>query len=295
MDFDDLRCFVAAAHHRNFRRGAKEVALSPAAFSERVARLEEQLGNRLLARTTRSVALTAAGERVLPHAIRLLEDAAELGRFAADDAAQLPYELTIGTRFELGLSWLLPALTALREQAPERRCHLRFGDSAALLDDLEQGLVDAVVTSFRLNRPRLDYATLHEERYVFCAAPSLLQRRPFADRSDAQQHVLIDAHGDLPLFRYLLDANPGREAWTFGSQWMLGAIGAIRDRLLAGDGVGVLPEYLVAADLADGALIRVLPELPLHSDWFRLVFRRGDLRQARLRGLAGELVAFPLR
>ena len=295
MDLQDVRCFVAAAEHRNFRRGACAVALSPAAFGERVARLEALVGVTLLARTTRSVTLTPAGERLLPRARRWLEEAEALAAVARDDDHPAPFVLTIGTRFELGSSWLLPALCALRERHPERLCHLRFGDSAALLDDLERGAVDAVVTSFRLNRPRLSHATLHEETYVFCAAPELLATRPFATLADAAAHRLIDAHEDLPLFRYLLDANPGREAWTFEGQWMLGAIGAIRARVLAGDGVAVLPTYLVRDDLACGRLQPVLAELPLHSDWFRLVFRNGDPREERLRDLAEELAAFPLR
>lgn len=295
MDLDDLRCFVAAAEQLNFRRAARKVALSPAAFSERIARLEAHVGAGLLARTTRSVTMTPAGERLLPKARQILAQAEALPALARDDAAPAPFELTIGTRFELGNSWLLPALCAQREQHPERLVHLRFGDSVALLDDLEHGAVDAVVTSFRLNRPRLAYCTLHEERYVFCAAPALLRRRPLRSRADAAVHCLIDAHADLPLFRYLLAANPGREAWSFERQWLLGAIGAIRDRVLAGEGVAVLPRYLVEADLASGALEAVLPELGLHSDWFRLVYRAGDPRQQRFLGLAEELAAYPLR
>src|SRR5687768_13888848 len=107
-DIDSLRCFAVAAHHRNFRKAAKEVALSPAAFSDRIKRLEELLGVRLFQRTTRTCALTPDGERALAHARGALEAA----RRCVDASARepVPFDLVIGTRFELGLSWLTPSL-----------------------------------------------------------------------------------------------------------------------------------------------------------------------------------------
>jgi LysR family glycine cleavage system transcriptional activator len=295
LDLDDLRCFLAAARQRNFRGAAREVALSPAAFSDRVARLEARLGAALFARTTRSVTLTQAGERLLPRARRLLDELAELPALVRDDGLPPPMTLMLGTRFELGNSWLLPAICALREQHPERTLHLRYGDSAPLLDELIGGTVDAVVTSFRLNRPGVEFATLHEERYVLVGAPELLAARPLREAGDAVRHCLIDTQLDLPLFRYLLDAVSARTAWSFESTWLLGAIGAIRDRVLAGDGVAVLPRYLVEGDLDEGRLVAPLAMVEPRSDWFRLVWRAGDPRGPRLRELAAELVGFALR
>ncbi len=295
LDIDDLRCFLAAARQRTFRGAAREVALSPAAFSERVARLEDRLGVPLFARTTRSVALTTAGERLLPHARRLLAELAELPDLVRDDGRPPPMTLTLGTRFELGNSWVLPSVCALRARHPERTVHLRYGDSAALLDELAGGTIDAVITSFRLVRPGLDYATLHEEHYVLVGAPALLAQRPLTCAADAARHVLIDAHPDLPLFRYLLDSMPSRAAWSFHTTWLVGAIGAIRDRVLAGDGVAVLPRYLVDDDLCAGRLVALMTEVEVRSDWFRLVWRTGDGRADALRELAQELMEFPLR
>ena len=122
-----------------------------------------------------------------------------------------------------------------------------------------------------------------------------MARAPLLDATGAARHTLIDAHEDLPLFRYLLDALPSRHAWTFRSTWLLGAIGAIRERVLAGDGVAVLPRYLVAGDLESGALRAPLPETEPRSDWFRLVWRAGDPRATRLREFAEALLDFPLR
>ncbi len=295
LDLDDLRCFLAASRQRNFRSAAREVALSPTAFSDRIARLEARLGAPLFARTTRRVDLTAAGERLLPRARRLLEELAELPALVRDDGRPPPSTYTLGTRFELGNSWLLPAICALRERHPERTLHLRFGDSEPLLDTLERGEVDAVVTSFRLVRPGLQALPLHEEHYALVAAPALLWETPLSNAADAARHTLIDAHPNLPLLRYLLDTRPTAEVWSFGRTWLLGAIGAIRSRVLAGDGVAVLPRYLVDDDLLHGRLVEPIALALPRSDMFRLVLRIDDPRAPRLRELATELAQFPLQ
>src|SRR6266478_6023414 len=178
MDLESLRCFEAAATHLTFRVAAKAVALSPAAFGERIKRLEDQLATPLFARTTRRVALTPAGERLLPHARRLLDDAERCAEIVRADAAPAPYQLTVGTRYELGLSWLTPALRSLRARQPERTINLAFGDSADLLARVRNGLLDCAVTSTRLALAGLAYATLHDEDYVFVGAAATLARHP---------------------------------------------------------------------------------------------------------------------
>jgi len=119
-DLESLRCFEAAARARNFRRAASEVGLSPTAFSDRIARPEDQLNVALFERSTRHIALTAAGLRLLPVAQRTLESARQCVHAARDAHNHPPYELTLGTRFELGLSWLVPALQPLQLAKPER-------------------------------------------------------------------------------------------------------------------------------------------------------------------------------
>jgi len=65
---ESLRCFTAAAKLLNFRAAARSVALTPAAFGQRIKQLEEQLGTSLFHRTTRSVRLTESGLALLPAA-----------------------------------------------------------------------------------------------------------------------------------------------------------------------------------------------------------------------------------
>ena len=292
-DIDSLRCFIAAAHHRSFRRAAREVALSPAAFSDRMKRLEELLGEQLFVRNTRSCRLSKAGERALPHARLALEEARRCLVAGAD--APPPYDLVLGTRYELGLSWILPSLEALEAARPERRLHLYFGDTDATLAALDRGLVDAIITSARLSQAGLDASSLHQELYALVAAPDLLKRLPLRGHKDAARHTLLDAHADLPLFRYFLDARPAREVWRFAAVRRLGTIAGVAILARQGRGIAVLPRYFVESDLQRGKLVEPLPRARLLSDFFRLVWRSGHPRSDDLVQLAQELEKIPLR
>src|SRR5262249_35265671 len=138
MDLESLRCFDAAATTLNFRAGARRVHLSPAAFSDRIQRLEQDLKTMLFVRTTRQVALSDAGQRLLPLARDVIAGADRLRAVGSGPVERSPYELYVGTRYELGLSWLCPALGPLERSRPERTIHLYNGDSPDLLLRLER-------------------------------------------------------------------------------------------------------------------------------------------------------------
>lgn len=293
-DLDSLRCFVAAADCLNFRTAAGRVALSPAAFSDRVRRLEGQVGVGLFERTTRRVSLTEAGLRLLPHARACLAEAGRCAAVARDTAAGVPCTLRIGTRYELGLSWLVPALAPLRAARPERTLHLAFGEGDDLLTRLNRGDVDAVVTSVRLVGAGLETAPLHPEDYVFVGARAYMGQTPLRRAADAAGHVLLDTRPDLPLFRYLRDSRPAVEEWRFRDVELLGTIAAVRYRVLDGAGVAVLPSYFVADALSSQALDVLLPETRLPQDRFRLVWVSGHPQATALRSLATDLMKRPL-
>lgn len=293
-DLESLRCFHAAAHHLNFRVAAKSVGLSPAAFGDRIKRLEELYDVRLFERTTRRVVLTPAGERLWPQARRCLDEASRCREVVAESEARTPFALTIGTRFELGMSWMTPALSILERRRPERMLHLSFGDTPALLGELQRSEIDCVITSARITAAGLDYARLHEERYVFVGGKKLIGAQPLSRRDHAANHTLLEINAELPLFRYFLDARPGGEVWSFARTQFLGTIGPVRKRVLEGAGVAVLPLYFVERDLDKNRLVRLMPRVNMPVDWFRLVWHKDHPRQNDLRALAGELSLLPL-
>lgn len=287
---DSLRCFVAAAQHLNFRRAAAEVALTPAALSQRIKQLEDQLGCVLFDRSSRHVAVTPAGTALLERARPALDALRACAEVA--DATPSRLRIVIGTRFELGMSFLVPALVELRAAKQQWRIELAFGSGPEILAMLERGAVDAVVTSAPIADADWESVVLHPEAYAMVAAPSLISRLPLRTVADALAHVLLDIDGDLPLARYALSASPGL---SFGDVWRVGTGAAVQQLALAGQGVAVLPAHMVEADLREQRLVRVLPELALLGDTFRLIHRRASPLAGVLAELAMELRARPLR
>jgi len=293
-DLESLRCFVQAATLQNFRVAARSVALSPSAFGGRIRRLEDTVGAPLFSRTTRRVALTTEGERLLPQARRCLDEAMRCIN-AVKSTEKTNFDLVIGTRFEVGLRWIIPALGQLEKARPERRLHVYFGTTEDMLPRVLSDEIDCMFTSSRISTPNLNFLALLEERVVFVASTELLSRRPLNRPEHAKHHVLLDKSGDLPLFRYFLDARPPEEVWVFDRVQYLGGIAAVRERVYEGAGVAVLPWFYVRHAIARGKLKQLFPRTSLPVDWLRMVWRNGYSRETELRLLASDLLKRPFR
>lgn len=292
---ESLRCFVATARLLSFRAAAKSVALTPAALGQRVKNLEDELGVTLFLRTTRSVQLTQEGLLLLPRAESCLEAARACVEAVRSGAAPASLDIVLGTRQELGLSWIVPQLDKLATELPDLSIHLYFGSGHDLLYRVRSLEIDAAVTSTRLVDPKLDALRLHQEDYVFVGHKKLLAEKPLTKPAQARDHVLLDAGPELPLFRYFREAPEGRDQLPFRRTMGLGSIEAIRQRVARGAGVAVLPQYLVEKELAAGTFVRLFPKVRLASDHFRLVFRRDDARRSVYERLAHALLQAPLR
>lgn len=295
LSLESLHCFIEAARLLSFRMAARSVALTPAALGHRIQQLEGQLGVQLFHRTTRKVVLTEAGLTFLPHARRAIEAAQECERAGRGEMGPTAMELTIGTRHELGMSWILPMLSRIRHTHPELTVHLYFGSSMDLLLRVRSVEVDCVIGSMRLTDPKLDSVRLHPEEYVFVGQPNLLKRKPFRKPEDARHHTLIDTHAELPLFGYWRDAPQGGDRLRFGSILRMGTGAAVRELVLRGEGVAVLPWYMAAPDLKAKRLTKIFPEVELLSDYFRLIFRADDPRRSVYERLGHTMLEHPLR
>ena len=292
---DSLVCFTEAARLLNFRAAAKRVALTPAALGQRIKQLEEQLGARLFERTTRSVTLTEAGLALVPRAQAAIAAAGDCIRAARGEDGLPPMELTIGTRYELGLSFILPMRRPLEAAHRGLTLNVYFGSGPDLLIRVRNREIDCAVTSARLNDPVLDSRRLHREDYVFVGATGLLERTPLKKDEDAANHVLVDVGGELPLFRYWRDAPGGGDRLKFSRLLKIGTGEAARRCILEGAGVGVLPRYMVEHDLAAHRLKVLFPKVPPLFDYFRLVFRSDDPRRSVFEAMAQTLLHEKLR
>ncbi len=291
---ESLRCFEAAARTLHFRSAAKSVALTPTAFGQRIKQLEQELETPLFQRTTRSVQLTPAGMKLLPLAERCLLAAQACVQVKDESDSDPAMDITVGTRHELGLSFVVPALDELAKAVPHVQLHLYFGSGADLLLRVRSLDIDCAITSSYLADARLDAVRLHREDYAFVGSPSLLKAHPLSRAEHARAHVLFDTTPDLPLYRYFRDA-PNAPTLRFRRIVRLGTIQAIRARVLAGAGVAVLPKYLVRSDIQSKRLAVLFDKITLNHDYFRLVFRVDDLRREVYESLAKRLVERPLR
>jgi len=293
-DLESLRCFVEGARYLNFRAASRAVGLSPAALGQRIRALEEQLDVTLFNRTTRKVELTEAGMAMLQPARRALEAAQHCAAAARGELGPAPQDLLVGTRHELGLSWLLPMFPVLEQRLPQVTFHLYFGSGTDLEARVRTQEIDCAISSRRISDPGLEGIRIHEETYVLVAAPSLLAEHRLSAAEDAAAHVVVDVNRDLPLMHYYRDA-PGAVPLPFRSLRTMGTVSAIREVVVAGQGVAVLPEYLIRADLDAGRLQPVLPQIELLSDYFRLVHRRDDPRAVLLRDVVSIMSSQPLQ
>ncbi len=289
LSVENLRCFVAVAEHLSFRRAASEVALTPGALSQRIKQLEDRLQQQLFDRSPRHVELTPAGRQLLERAHTALQAVHACSTLDSD--TPVPVRFMLGTRFELGMSWVLPAVMELRTSRPLWTIDLAFGSGEEILNKLERGRVDAIVTSAPAADESWCARVLHEETYALVASPDLLARHPFTCPADAARHTLLDLNRSLPLSRY---AQAGCPNLPFARVWYGGTAEALRTMVSAGEGVAVLPEYMIRDDLARGVVVELLPELSLLHDTFRLLFRRASALAPTLDQLADELARRPL-
>lgn len=294
-DLLSLQCFVTLSKHLNFKTAAYEMYLSTSAMSDRIKKLEKELDVDLFHRNTRSVQLTASGISLLPHAQQLLQQAWQWVELTQMKETQTIYHLKLGTRFELGLSWLVPAIPLLKEKVPHRNIDFYWGNDHDLLQKLKQGHLDAVVSSVRMNEANLRSIALHKEEYVLVCSDQYWQtHQNHMHAHNAGYLTLIDTESHLPLFRYFLDALQIDELWDFKSIELMGTIAAVHARILSHAGIAVLPKYFVHEDLTQKKLHQIHSDIKLPHDFFRLIWRADHVLLSALQTLSDNLKSIDL-
>jgi DNA-binding transcriptional LysR family regulator len=175
-DLRDLVSFVAVARNRNFRRAAIEQRMSASGLSQRMRALEQRLGARLLNRTTRSVALTEAGERLLQRLAPALRDVAQATLDVRKMRDVPSGRLRInGPEPALRLV-LAPMIAPFLKRYPEIRMEI-VADSS-LIDIVSEGFDAGIRYEETLAQDMIAVSLGPPERYVLVAAPGFLDGRP---------------------------------------------------------------------------------------------------------------------
>jgi len=147
MDITALHAFTAVAEHASFSLAAEKLFITQPAVSKRIAALEQELDSPLFDRIGRQVVLTEAGEALLPHARRILDEIDNSRRAIADLSGRISGRLSLGTSHHIGLHRLPPLLRELRRRYPELQLNIRFLDSETACRAVEHGELElAIVT-----------------------------------------------------------------------------------------------------------------------------------------------------
>jgi DNA-binding transcriptional LysR family regulator len=252
----DLELFVRSSALGSFTAAAQEAGLLPGQVAAAIKRLERDLDVRLFARTTRSLRLTAEGERYLPTAVAVLESLRQGREDLHGNPSTLRGTLQVSAPSDLGRNMLLPWLSAFRREHPALNLRFLLSDQIA---DLNRDPVDVAIR-YGLNQdanyialPLVDW-----NRRVLVASPDYLARhgRPLTPDALKEHACLL----------YLQNSRV-YDKWRVGNRTVQVAGPMVSDdadviRRLAVQGEGIVyKSWLdVSANLAAGELEILLPE-----------------------------------
>lgn len=254
----EMGVYAKVVEAGGFAPAARQLGLTRSAVSKHVGRLEEGLGVKLLHRTTRAMSLTDAGQAVYEQCA-VLAAAAEEAVAAAGRLTSAPRGwLRISATVALGHGVIVPALPGLLARYPELRVDLVLLDRN--VDLAEEGF-DLVLRYTDRPPEGLAARRLAGVEFVLCASPDYLARHPAPDSpADLSDHNCVRQGHPRAATEWLFDGPAGPEKVGIDGNAVVGGSEAARALLLAGLGCGILPGFMVAADLAAGRLVRLLPD-----------------------------------
>jgi DNA-binding transcriptional LysR family regulator len=279
MNLNRLAYFAAVVEAGSFTRAATSLGITKAVVSQQVAKLEEEVGATLLLRTTRSVKATEAGHLLYARCTVILRESADAFDDLAQGVASPEGRLSIAAPFDYGSAVIVPVATELMRRYPrievvlhlsdrttkpqENDLALRVGwlkssgDQARRIGNFEQWLVGAPELSEALSRVR---------------QPEDLAKLPFVANASLPD----------PLVWSFSRASGGQRKVRMRATIAIDATPAIHAAVLGGAGLSVLPDYVVAGDVASGRLCRVRPDWKLRSGGIHIVFPAARFRPAKV-------------
>jgi DNA-binding transcriptional LysR family regulator len=274
-----LDTFAIAAERSSFTAAARELGLTQAAVSQRIAGLERELGVPLFRRAAGRVELTDAGRRLHEYARRILDLHREARREVSGRETPVAGDLLIAASSVPG-EYLLPALlAAFGRKYPQVRVRAAVGNSAAVIEMVERGEVSVGLVGRKADSAHLEFRYLATDRMVLVIPPAHPLSRKKAvtvNQLAAQPLVLREAGSGLRhCFEKSLE-QAGRLLTELRVVLELGSNEAIKEAVHRGVGVAVLSVFAVQKELDAGGL-RVLEFKDIHCD--REMFVVNDRRR----------------
>jgi len=283
-DLIDVLSFVRVVETGSFARAAERMGLSKPVLSRRVARLEDQLGARLLTRTARGAQPTDIGQSYYSRAANILTELEAAQEVVAEAVTQIAGPIRLTGPLSFGVQYLAPALAEFMREHPRIELDVEFDDRTV---DLAGGGYDLAVRIGKLADSSLIARRIAPVRKVLVGSPEYLSRhgRPLRPADLADHQILFYAS----------------EQWRFrvGARWETIRLSPIlrsnngemlRAAAEAGQGLCALPSFIASPAIADGSLEVVLRDFPLEEGALHAVMPPGRATTARVRALVDFLV-----
>ncbi len=290
--FHLMNVFVAVAEEQGFAAAARRLQLSPPAVTRAVAALEDQLGVKLLNRTTRYVRATEVGQRYLEDARRILSDLDTANETAAGINSEPRGHLSITAPVLFGRMFVMPGIVEYLNTYPDTEV------SAVLLDRivnmLEEGL-DVGIRIGELPDSSLRALRVGSIRVVLCASPDYLQRQGLPQKpQDLSGHSIIASSAGNQAINWRFESDKGNYSLRLQPRLTVNTNDAAIEAATQNFGITRLLSYQVASQVESGELDIIMgeyesPPLPIH-----IVHREGRYASARIRAFV-DLMAKRLR
>jgi len=258
-DLEAWAIFARVAELRSFSAAAEALGLSNATVSKAVSRLENRLGVSLFHRTTRTLSLTPSGVSLASRAAALLSDAEAAEECARAEAGGPRGLVRIAVPMSFGLSHVALALPELMALCPGLSLDLHLSD--ATIDLIEAG-IDVALRIGSLADSSLKARKLADIPVYLAAAPAYLERHGIpATPADLEHHACFGYSNAKRADRWHLVHHDGREAVVRPRGPLVTNNGeAMLPALVAGQGIALLPQFILAREFEAGRLAQILPE-----------------------------------
>jgi DNA-binding transcriptional LysR family regulator len=258
---DDMLAFIRVVDTRSFTAAAEKLGLSKSAVSRRMTDLENRLGARLLNRTTRSLSITEVGQAFYERCSRIVADVEEAERAVADLHAEPRGTLKINAPMSFGMIHLAPAIAEFLRRHPGLEIDMDLNDR--FVDLIEDGY-DVAVRIGRLRDSSLVARRLAPNRQVVVGSPAYFKThgRPTQPDDLVQHNCLLYTNVSPPdQWHFTVAGKPCTIKVSGTLRVNNGEV--LREAALAGQGITMLPTFLLGEQIArsqlDVALTEFLP------------------------------------
>jgi len=285
-----MQAFIRVAEAGGFSAAARRQGKSKALLSKYVRELEDELGARLLNRTTRQLSLTEAGQVYLREATDILQRIDDLKSTVHDTHREPRGLLRVAAPRTLGDGEIGQAIMEFLQKEPLISVDLRLEDR--FVDLVEEGF-DVAIRVAELTDSSLIARTLAPFRIVVCARPDVLAAsgRPLLPAELVELPCVIDTNARSRA-NWAFKVDGGRQTIAVRGRVEVNSPRAVRAAALAGLGFARVPYMTVREDIAAGRLVPVLEEYELNMSAVHVVYPHRRHLSGKVRAFVDFLVAW---